>query len=681
MGKNFGFQIKLSVVTIAIVLVTVLCLSLSQMFMTRNDVLRQGRDGLFSISSTLAESVALQHALMQKKIIIDRDIMKTQFELGGFPVPEVLMDAELDLVDQEGGESSKSIIPAMKHGSVYLHEDDAVMRKVAQFTGGVASVLQVHEGKLVRISTSLESALPFWGKGSFIGEDSAIQKAVMANQSWEGIVWLGEAWRMAAYVPFTDLNEGKVLGALEITHPLISDAFADFVRNVRVDEHGGTLAFDALGRDIISLPEEGEVAAAIREAKANNGHAAFVMQDGRHLEVALQTFEPWNLTFATWVATEDLMDGVNARLIKNSLISLILPLALSVILICIAGRVLLAPVRRMALLADEVGAGNYTATIVYPARDEIGHLADSLNSMVAKSREMLAEIVAATGSLSGASSELDALSTGLTDNSAGTTRRAEAVNSSAKSVSDNMHSVSAAMEQTTVNVGSVAASTTELAATIQGVAQSAELAKRTTSDAVVKAADTTRHMDQLGKAANEIGSVTATIAAISSQTNLLALNATIEAARAGAAGRGFAVVAGEIKELSQQTAAATENIRRTVAAIQKMTTVTASEIAEIISVIEDMNDIVISISEAMEEQAVMTRDISDNVNQAARGIAEINSNVTSSSVMTREISDEIRLVLDSSNAMQDESRMVLRSAGGLADLSSHLEKLVGRFRF
>ncbi|MBE1426317.1 methyl-accepting chemotaxis protein [Desulfomicrobium macestii] len=618
---------------------------------------------------------------MQKKIIIDRDIMKTQFELGGFPVPEVLMDAELDLVNQEGGESSKSIIPAMKHGSVYLHEDDAVMRKVAQFTGGVASVLQVHEGKLVRISTSLESVLPFWGKGSFIGEDSEIQKAVLSNQSWEGIVWLGGSWRMAAYVPFTDLNEGKVLGALEITHPLISDAFADFVRNVRVDGHGGTLAFDALGRDIISLPEEGEVAAGIREAKANNGHAAFVMQDGRHLEVALQTFEPWNLTFATWVATEDLMDGVNARLIKNSLISLILPLALSVILICIAGRVLLAPVRRMAMLADEVAAGNYTATIVYPARDEIGHLADSLNSMVAKSREMLAEIVTATGSLSGASSELDALSTGLTDNSAGTTRRAEAVNSSAKSVSENMHSVSAAMEQATVNVGSVAASTTELAATIQGVAQSAELAKRTTSDAVVKAAETTRHMDQLGKAANEIGSVTASIAAISSQTNLLALNATIEAARAGAAGRGFAVVAGEIKELSQQTAAATENIRRTVAAIQKVTTVTASEIAEIISVIEDMNDIVISISEAMEEQAVMTRDISENVNQAARGIAEINSNVTSSSVMTREISAEIELVLDSSTAMQDESRMVLRSAGGLADLSSHLEKLVSRFRF
>jgi methyl-accepting chemotaxis protein len=244
-----------------------------------------------------------------------------------------------------------------------------------------------------------------------------------------------------------------------------------------------------------------------------------------------------------------------------------------------------------------------------------------------------------------------------------------------------MHSVSAAMEQTTVNVGSVAASAAELAATIEGVAQSTGFAKRTTSDAVIKAGETARHMEQLSLAAKEISSVTAVISAISSQTNLLALNATIEAARAGAAGRGFAVVAGEIKELSQQTSSATENIRRMVLAIQNVTDVTAREIAEIIHVIEDMNDIVISISEAMEEQTVMTRDISENVRQAAQGISDININVSSGTVMTREISAEIEGVLNASTAMQKESTVVLERAQGLTELSSHLQGLVGRFRF
>ena len=85
-------------------------------------------------------------------------------------------------------------------------------------------------------------------------------------------------------------------------------------------------------------------------------------------------------------------------------------------------------------------------------------------------------------------------------------------------------------------------------------------------------------MNQLGAAAQEIGKVTETITEISSQTNLLALNATIEAARAGSAGKGFAVVANEIKELAQQTAAATEDIKGRIAGVQSST---AGGIAEI----------------------------------------------------------------------------------------------------
>jgi methyl-accepting chemotaxis protein len=60
------------------------------------------------------------------------------------------------------------------------------------------------------------------------------------------------------------------------------------------------------------------------------------------------------------------------------------------------------------------------------------------------------------------------------------------------------------------------------------------------------------------------------IEAIASQTNLLALNAAIEAARAGEEGRGFAVVANEVRQLSRQTVAASDQIRGGLARMQEM---------------------------------------------------------------------------------------------------------------
>jgi len=80
---------------------------------------------------------------------------------------------------------------------------------------------------------------------------------------------------------------------------------------------------------------------------------------------------------------------------------------------------------------------------------------------------------------------------------------------------------------------------------------------------------TVEKINELATISREIEFLLGTIRKISDQTNLLALNATIEAARAGESGRGFAVVAGEVKELSNQTKKATEDIAEKSHAIQE----------------------------------------------------------------------------------------------------------------
>ena len=80
-----------------------------------------------------------------------------------------------------------------------------------------------------------------------------------------------------------------------------------------------------------------------------------------------------------------------------------------------------------------------------------------------------------------------------------------------------------------------------------------------------------------------------TIEDIADKTKLLALNATIEAASAGEAGKGFAVVAHEVKELSNQTSQATEQIKLQVTRMNEYTKGAVNMIAGIAGAVEDVS--------------------------------------------------------------------------------------------
>jgi methyl-accepting chemotaxis protein len=187
-------------------------------------------------------------------------------------------------------------------------------------------------------------------------------------------------------------------------------------------------------------------------------------------------------------------------------------------------------------------------------------------------------------------------------------------------------------------------------------------------------------MAKLGASADAISKVTETITEISEQTNLLALNATIEAARAGEAGKGFAVVANEIKELAKQTAMATLDIKNKIDDVQQTTTGTVQDIREISTVINNVNEIVATITSAVGEQSKATQEIALNINQAAEGLGEVNENVSQISVVASTITHDIALVNSASEDVSVTSSEVQVSSRNLQSLAMDLQKAVDSFK-
>jgi methyl-accepting chemotaxis protein len=312
--------------------------------------------------------------------------------------------------------------------------------------------------------------------------------------------------------------------------------------------------------------------------------------------------------------------------------------------------------------------------------DEFGAMSQGLQSMTISLRKTFGEIAHGIDVLSSSSTELSATSGHMSDGSKQASDRAHAVAAASEEMSANATSVAAGMEQTTTNLGHVTTSTEQMTSTINEIAGNSERARRITGEATRQAGQITEQMNQLGFAAQEIGKVTETITEISSQTNLLALNATIEAARAGAAGKGFAVVANEIKELAQQTARATEDIKKRIAGVQTSASSGIAEIGKISHVIHEVSEIVSSIAAAIEEQATVTKDIAQSISHASEGVEDANSRVSETSQASREIAKEIAGVDSAARAMADGSEQVRTSAIELSTLAEQLKCVVAQFR-
>ncbi len=348
----------------------------------------------------------------------------------------------------------------------------------------------------------------------------------------------------------------------------------------------------------------------------------------------------------------------------------------------LTNRVLLIPISDVIETLKDIaqGEGDLTQRLTVRSRDEIGELAGWFNTFVEKLAGIIALLVEDSAGVEKASVNLHEISEGMSKEAEKTSHTADSVASAAEEMSSNVASVAATMEDATSNLTMVASAVEQMTASVHEIAENSANARGITEKAVARSLDTGKKMADLEMSASDIGKVTETITEISEQTNLLALNATIEAARAGEAGKGFAVVANEIKELARQTADATMEIKSRVGGIQSATESTTGDITEISRIIGEVNDIVVGIASAVEEQDVTTREIADNVAVASRGITEVNDSMSQTSVAASEISRDMGGVNSSANEMTESSSHVNLSVDELKGMSVKLMEIVGQFK-
>jgi methyl-accepting chemotaxis protein len=185
--------------------------------------------------------------------------------------------------------------------------------------------------------------------------------------------------------------------------------------------------------------------------------------------------------------------------------------------------------------------------------------------------------------------------------------------------------VAAATEDAAANMQTVASVTAKLTEAGQEIRRGVDHSTQIARQAVARAGEANRTMQDLAVAADRIGKVVNLIGTIASQTNLLALNAAIEAAHAGETGKGFAVVAQEVKMLSNQTTEATREISEHIGKVQSTTKTAVDAIEAIGGIINAIDQNTGKVMQAVIQQAAATDEIAHSVDHASSGMRNITS--------------------------------------------------------
>ena len=361
---------------------------------------------------------------------------------------------------------------------------------------------------------------------------------------------------------------------------------------------------------------------------------------------------------------------------------ILLLIVFSITVYVVVNRVIVGPLDTMGAKVRNITEGDFDLTIRLDEdrKDKIGEFGRFVNLLLAKLHEMISNTAANVEFLQASSSELTKASESLLACAERTSEKSTENVQGTENMSAIMTAIKTSMASASRHVNSVTDAAAELVTTISQIAKNTEHANLMSTDAMNTSEKTTDQVMRLKGITDEITSFAETIEDISHQTNLLALNATIEASHAGETGKGFAVVASEIKALAAQTAGATHEIKNKIAGIQASTIQTVEDVGHLVTIIKGVNDIIVSISAAMDEQLAATHDIANSMSRTTVIINDVDNRVQDGSDTARLLIQNTHDVNQATDEMNQQCNQVNTSGERLHTIAEKQSGMISRFR-
>ncbi len=524
-----------------------------------------------------------------RRELVEMASATTQHELDGRTL--AALDAHLDALRQ----TLYACGEPRRDGNTLLFGDKAVNDDLALVDG-----IGAGDGTLVtvflsdqRVTTNVRKADGSRVVGTRLATGPVYDRVLKAGKTYRGSATIFDKPHFAIYEPI--LADGEVIGILFVGKPRLATA------GQQATHVSAARSSDEIGRMREAMRELGQAAKAREIAEQE---AAEQRQEARDAQRRLR---------ASQHDAQRRMDEERARNAQQQT----------------------DMVSALAHGLAKLSGGDLTATLRDGFTASSVQIRDDFNVAVARLRDAIGSIVAATREVAGAAGEISGSTTDLA-------QRTE--------------EQAASLEQTSAAMEQISATARKNAENAEHANQSARGARDIAERSGQVVGRTIDAMAKIEASSRKIADIIGVIDEIARQTNLLALNAAIEAARAGEAGRGFVVVASEVRSLAQRSSQAAKDIK-------DLITNSNGEVHEGVDLVNQAGSALTEIIASIQEVASVVGEIASASSEQSGGIVQVNKALSQMDEITQQNSALVEQSAAAAKMLETQAAAMSAKAG------------------